>query len=257
MNAGGEQTMAEESTLVAESRSESGSAAVRRLRRTGWMPGVINGGQGESRLIRLNRHAFEMMLHRHASEKLILDLQVGGDQPRRVLLKEVQHNVVTGEALHADFVEISMTKKMRISITLRLVGEPFGVSQEGGVLEHPVRQVEVECLPSDLVEEIEVDVAALKMGESLLVRDMRVDPKLAILTPGDVAVAIVSKPHAEEAPVAAEAAVEGAEGAAAEPEVIEKGKEKSEPAGAAAPEAEKAPKADKAPKAEKKEKKEK
>jgi large subunit ribosomal protein L25 len=247
--------MASESKLVAETRTLSGSAAARRMRRAGWMPGIVNTDRGDAQMIRLNRHNFEMMLHHHASENLILDLAVDGGDARKVLLKEVQHDYVSGEPIHADFVEISMTKKMRINIALKFVGEPFGVSQEGGVLEHPVRQVEVECLPTDLVEEIEVDVTALKIGDSLLARDIKLDPKLTILTPGDVAVALVSAPHVEEVAAPVEAAVEGAE-AAKEPEVIEKGKEKTEGEAEAAP-AEKGEKAEKAEKAEKPEKKEK
>jgi len=241
--------MAKENKLVAETRALSGSASARRMRHEGWLPGIINTDKGEARMIRLNRHDFEMMLHRHASENLILDMQVDAGEPRKVLLKEVQHHNVSGEAIHADFLEISMTKKMRIHIAIHLVGEPVGVSLEGGVLEHPVRQVEVECLPTDLVEQIDVDVTAMKIGDSLLVRDMKVDPKLTILTPGDVAVALVSEPHVEEVAAPVEgAAVEG-EAAAAEPAVIEKGKEKAE-GEEAAPAAPEKPE----PKKEKKEK---
>jgi large subunit ribosomal protein L25 len=221
-----------ESTLVAESRDVAGTAASRRLRRDGRIPGVINNEKGESQWIRLNRHDFELMLHRHVSENLILDLEVDGRTGKKVLLKEVQHDPLTGHVLHADFVEISMTRKMRIGISIRLVGEPVGVSQQGGILEHSLRTIEVECLPTDLVEEIDVDVSALEIGSSLLVRDLKVDPKLTVLTTGDLAVASVSAPRAEEVP-AAEAAVEGA--APGEPEIVgEKGK-KEEGEEAAAP----------------------
>jgi large subunit ribosomal protein L25 len=197
------------------------------LRREGWIPGVVNSPQGESHLIRLNRHDFELRLQHHASENLILDLVVDDAPPKKVLLKEVQHDYVTGAVLHADFVEISMTRRMRVNVPLRLVGEPVGVTQEGGVLEHPLREIAVECLPGDLVEQIEVDVSHLTIGDSLLVRDVVVDPKLTILTAREVAVALVSAPRAEEVPVAAEAAP-GAE-APQEPELIgEKGKQEPE-----------------------------
>lgn len=227
-----------ENKLVAESRDVAGTAASRRLRRTGVVPGVVNNEKGEAQWVRLNRHDFEMMLHRHVSENLILDLEVDGKAAKKVLLKEVQHDPLTGHILHADFVEISMTRKMRIGISIKLVGEPFGVSQEGGILEQSLRSLEVECLPTDLVEEIDVDVSALKIGDSLLVRDLKLDSKMTVVTTGDLAVASVSAPRAEEVAVA-EAAVEGAAGA--EPEVVgEKGKkEEGEEAAAPAPGAKK------------------
>jgi len=213
----------EESKLVAELRDTAGSAVSRRLRRTGWIPAVVNNDKGEAQWIQLNRHNFELLLHRHVSESLILDLAVAGKDAKKVLLKEVQHDPVTGHSLHADFVEISMTRKMRIGIAIKLVGEPVGVSQEGGILEQSLRTLEVECLPTDLVEEIEVDVSALAIGHSILVRDLKLDAtKLTVATPGDLAVASVAAPRAEEAPVV-EAAVEGA--AATEPELVDaKGK---------------------------------
>ena len=227
-----------ESKLVAESRDVAGSAASRRLRRDGRVPGVINNEKGEAQWIRLNRHDFELMLHRHVSENLILDLAVDGKTEKKVLLKEVQHDPLTGHVLHADFVEISMTRKMRIGISIKLIGEPLGVSQQGGILEQSLRTLEVECLPTDLMEEIEVDVSALEIGSSLLVRDLKIDPKLTVLTPEDLAVASVTAPRAEEVPVA-EAAVEGA--VPGEPELVgergkkEEGEEAAEAAGAKKP----------------------
>jgi len=227
--------MAKQIKLTATARTVSGSAAARRLRRQGLIPGVLNDEHGRATMIQLNRHDFEMMLHGHASANLIIDLEVDGTQPKKVLLKDVQHDFVTGDILHADFLEVSMTKKMRISVPVRLVGEPVGVAQEGGVLEHPLRTLEVECLPGDLPEEIVVDVSRLKIGQSLLVRDLKVDAKVTIVTSGDAPVASVSAPRAEEVPQAAEAAAT-AEGPQ-EPELVgAKGKAQEEESEEASPE---------------------
>ena len=217
--------MATEGVLKTETRTLSGTASARIMRREGWLPGVINVGQGVTRMVRLNRHDFEQMLHRHRSENLILEVSVDDEAPQKMLLKEVQHHPLSGQPLHIDLIEISMTKKMRIDIPLRLTGEPVGVMQEGGVLEQPLRTLTVECLPSDLVEEVLVDVSQLKLGASILVRDLRIDPKLAIVSTGDIAVAAVSAPRVEE-----EVKVEEAAG---EPEVI--GAKKEEEGAEAAP----------------------
>jgi len=198
-----------------------------------------------SRSIQIDTHTFEMMLSRHAGENLLIDIDIEGEGVRKVLLKDVQQGPVKGELLHVDFLEISMTRKMRVMIPVEFVGEPAGVSQEGGILEHVLREVEVECLPGDLVESIPVDVSALKIGGSLLVRDLKIDPKLTLLTSPDVAIASVTAPRAEVVTAEAEAvAVEGA----AEPEVIGKKEEGEEGEEKAPAKGEKAPaKGEKAP----------
>jgi len=164
------------------------------------------------------------MLKHHKSESLILDLKLDEGISKKVLLKEVQHDPVSDAVIQGELVDVSMTRKMRVNIPIILIGEPFGVTQEGGVLEQVLRELAVECLPGDMVETIEVDVSALKIGDSLMVRDIKVDPKLAVLSDANMAVASVTLPQLEEEPVAAAEA--GAEAAAAEPEVI--GKEKKE-----------------------------
>lgn len=212
--------MAEESKLIATTRELTGSASMRRLRRAGVLPGVVYDEKGKARSIQLDGHGFGMMLRRHASENMIVDLVVDDGKAKKVLLKEIQHDSVSGNILHADFMEISMTKKMRTRIHISLKGDSVGVEMEGGILEHLLRDVEVECLPVDLIEEIEVDISALKVGDSLQVADLVVDPKLVLLTAGDVAIASVSAPRVEEDPVPGEGeeGSEGEEGEAAEGE---------------------------------------
>lgn len=203
--------------VVAQTRQDKGTAAIGRLRRKGFVPAVVYGAGRDNLLIQLNEHDFVQVLKGHASENLIVDLEVAGEKQHKVLLKEVQHHPVTGNVIHADFYEISMTQKLRVEIPLRLVGDPVGVTQQGGILEHLLRTITVECLPSDIVEGFDVDVAALDIGHSLSVSDVKLDAsKYTVIAAADLAVARVAAPRAEEE-VAPEAA---AEGAAAEPEVL-------------------------------------
>ncbi|MBU1694724.1 MAG: 50S ribosomal protein L25 [Verrucomicrobia bacterium] len=208
-------------------RQARGSGQVGRLRREGLLPAVVYGAGKPVRTVQLNLHDFEQALRGHAGEHLLMDLEIQGETTLKVLLKEVQHHPVSGRMTHADFNEVSMTEKIRVELPLRLVGEPVGVTQMGGILEHLIRQVAVECLPADIVEHVDMDVSALNIGDSLTVADIKLDPaRYAILTPMEVAVATVAAPRVEEEPVVAEAAVgEAAEG---EPEVITEKKEEGE-----------------------------
>lgn len=215
--------MKRELVVQADKREKLGSIEMRRLRGQGILPGVVYDDQGHSQAIQLNTHAFLMMLRGHSSESLLMDMMLEGAK-KKVLLREVQHDPVTSKPLHADFIEVSMTKKMRIELPIQLVGDPVGVVQNGGVLEHLARTVVVECLPADVVEMIQVDVSGLGIGDVLTVAALPVDPaKVTILTAKDVAVATVAAPKTEE-----EAAAEAAPGAAAEPELVGGKKEEGE-----------------------------
>lgn len=219
-----------ESFIEATGRKISGSAGARRLRRSGKLPGIVNTEKGESRLIQMDKHGFLMMLHNHASENVIIDLSVDGGTATKVLVKDVQHDTLSGDLLHVDLMEISMTRKMKIMVPVQLAGESQGV-EDGGVLEHLLREIEVECLPTDLIEFFEVDVSELKIGDSVLVGDLSLGAKFTVQTAGDVAITRVAAPRVEEESEVAEgeepAGGEAVE-AGAEPEVI--GKEVEEAA---------------------------
>lgn len=224
--------MKEAITIQAEPRNRTGTSSMGRLRRAGQLPAIVytEGKPGET--LQVNAHQFKEMLHHHrGSEHMLIDLTIGAAKPRKVLLKEIQYHPVTGAALHVDFQAISMTQKLRVDIPVRLTGEPIGVTQQGGILDHLLRQVEIECLPADLLEEIVLDVSGLALGKHLAVKDLTLDPaKYRMVTPSDVVLAAVSMPKAEEEVAPAEgAAAEGAE-----PEVItaKKGEEEE---GAEAP----------------------
>jgi len=228
-------------------RSVKGSSQSRRLRRDGWFPGVVYGTGKQNQMVQVNEHEFRKSLTGHSSEHVLLDLDIEGKSAIKALLQEVQRNPLTGQITHADFHEISMTEKLRIEIRIELSGTPVGVTQGGGVLEHLLREVEIECLPADLMESIKVDVSALNIGDNISVADIKLDPaRYTIVSDANLAVAMVAAPVAEEVKPA-EAAAEAGAAATAEPEVL---KEKKPAAGAPAAEAK--PGSEKKPAAEKK-----
>ena len=221
--------MATEILIEAQSREEAGTGPARRLRVAGRIPAVVSNEKGQAHALSLDAHAFQLMLHRHASESLILDLVVDGKKPRKVLLKEIQHHPVNGSILHVDFVEISMTRKMRADVSITLEGEAVGVVTGGGSLDQPLRSIEVECLPGDLIEEIIVDVSALDIGSHISVSELTVDPAWTVLTDGALSVVSVLAPRVEEEPAAEAEEAEGeAEGEAPEGEEAAAGEEKKE-----------------------------
>ncbi len=220
--------MAKAMKVAAEPREVGGTSQSRRLRRGGTLPGVVYGEGAAGLKIQVNEHIFNKAMKSHESEHLIMDLDVAGQGTKKVLLQEIQHHPVSGKIIHVDFHEISMTKKLRVAIPIKLVGEPVGVTQLGGVMEYLIREVEIECLPTDIMEHVDIDVTKLTVGDRLTVADITLDTtKYTIITNKDIAIAAVTAPREEEAaaePVAAEGA--------AEPEVLREKKEEGE-AGAA------------------------
>ncbi len=206
--------MAQEIKIHAEVRDVRGSTAARRCRRAGALPAVLSKVEGGSQLLTLNAHDFERMLGRHASEHLMITLSVGGVETL-ALLREIQRHGVTGRVIHADFGEVARDRKLHLKIPVQVTGEPDGVRNQGGVLEQLLREVEVACFPSDIVERFVADVSELKLGEALLVGDMQIGEQFTVLTHATAAVATVVAPRVEEVVEAEPAAEEAAAGEAA------------------------------------------
>lgn len=200
--------------ISATTRTAKGKAESGRLRRTGFFPAVVYSAGKPGRDIQLNEHDFVLALRGHHGENMLVDLVVDGGAPEKALLKAMQHHPLNGRVLHADFYAIAMDRKLTISVPLELAGEPVGVTQGGGVLEHVLREIEVEALPGDLPEVVTVDIATLGLGHSLKIKDIPADPRYTVLTDGELVVAVVAAPRVAEEPEAAPA--EGS----AEPEVI-------------------------------------
>jgi large subunit ribosomal protein L25 len=223
--------------LQGEIRTAVGKAAAKRLRRALRIPGVVYGGKQVPLPVVVNPH--ELLSALGAGENVLINLSVAGidgTQTRTVILKELQLDPVKGRPLHADFMEVSMERKIRVEVPLILAGEPVGVKSKGGILEQPLRQLFVECLPLNIPERILVEVSALDIGDAVHVRDLTVGQGVRILEDTARVVASVVAPAAEEvaAPV---------EEKPAEPEVVGK-KEKAEAEAAAEGEAEAKPKAE-------------
>ena len=209
--------------IKAEARTEQGTGAVRRLRRTGMIPGsVMKMKKGGTELVKLPEHDFMMAMRGRTGKQILVTLDMNGTEVP-ALLREMQNDVLKGTPIHVDFSEVSLSEKVRITVPLRLVGEATGVKLGGGVLEQVLRTIDIDCLPTDIPEKFDVDVTALGLDQTLFVRDLQLGEKYTIVTRGELALAVVKAP--DDAPGAAA----GAE--AATPEVIKKGKE--EAAGAA------------------------
>ena len=207
--------------IKAEERTEQGTGAVRRLRRTGKIPGsVMRMNKGGVTLIKLDQHDFMLGLRGHTSKQLLVTLDMNGTE-MPALMREMQNDVVAGTPIHVDFSEVSLSEKVRVVVPLYLVGEPKGVKIGGGVLEQVLRTVEVECLPTDIAEKFEADVSAMDLNDTLFVRDLKLGDKFTLVTRGELACAVIK------APEGAEDAGKPAAEAAATPEVIKKGKEEA------------------------------
>jgi large subunit ribosomal protein L25 len=212
--------MATQVVLSANSRANAGSGHARRIRRTGKLPGIMYGGGDAPTLIEMDEHILSQLLRQHASDRIMVDVTLDGGDVRRVLIKDVQHHPLSGRLLHVDLHAVSMTEILRVEVPIELRGEPTGVTLQGGVLEHLAREVEIECLPSDIPESLVADVSGLKIGDSLTFQDLPLDPdKHVLVSDPDIAVAIVNAPRVADAD---EEEGEGEEGAVegAEPEVI-------------------------------------
>ena len=211
--------------IKAEPRTEQGTGAVRRLRRTGMIPGsVMKMKKGGTELIKLPEHDFMMAIRGRASKQLLVSIDRDGKEVP-ALMREMQNDVLAGTPIHVDFSEVSLTQKVRVTVPVYLVGEATGVKIGGGVLEQVLRTVEVECLPTDIAERFDVDVTNLGLDQTLFVRDLALGDKFTLVTRGEYAVAVVKAPEGVDAAQPGVAAAATAE--AAQPDVIKKGKEEA------------------------------
>ncbi len=215
----------EQTELTAQRRTITGKK-VKRLRQQGIIPAVLYGPGVESIPIQVEERALNRAMRR-AGQRLI-NLRIEGDpQPHRVLAREVQRDVITGRVLHVDFLEVSLTQKLTTRVPVVLVGEPDPVHRGLAVLLQGVDEVEISCLPEDLISSIEVDVSDLKLDQVIQVKDLRVPAGVEILTEPEEMVAQLSLLRVAKAQLAEEEAI-GEEVSPDEVEVIAKGKTAAE-----------------------------
>jgi large subunit ribosomal protein L25 len=217
-----------EAILEASARNTIGKNEARRTRREGLVPAVLYGAAGdgagkEATAIAVNPRALLKILHSESGANTLISLKLAGKGDARVLVKEYQLDPVTHEVLHADFYRVAMDRVIQVTIPVVVKGEPKGVKQQGGVLEFIRREIEIECLPGDIPENVEIDVSELMLHQGIRVREIATDPKWKPVSEPDLMLVHVIMPKAEEAPAPAEAAA-AAPAVPAEPEVIKRGK---------------------------------
>ena len=223
-----------EAVLDAIERNLRGKNEARRLRASGRIPAVVYGGKDGGKAIAVDPKVLAKILRTEQGANTLIALNVPGAGNARVLVREYQLDPVTHQLLHADFYRVAMDKLLRVQVTVVPQGEPKGVKQQGGVLDVVHRQIEIECLPTDIPTHIEVDVSELMVGQSIRVKDIATNPKWKAITDAELMLLHIIIPKVEETPVVADAAAVGAAAAPAEPEVIKKGKKEEEGAEAAA-----------------------
>lgn len=222
--------MAQQANLTVSSRSTSGKGAARTLRREGKVPAVIYGHGREAESVSVETSALKKMLVGISAATTIVDVTVDNRAPVKALIREIQRDSLRpAEIIHLDLYEVRSDEEITLQVPVRLIGIPDGVRNFGGVLDHVLRELEIEVLPADIPEHVDLDVTALTIGHSLFVRDLQV-PKAKVLNDPDTPVCTVVAPRAEEAPATAAATEEPA---VAEPELIRKPKADAEGEGEA------------------------
>jgi large subunit ribosomal protein L25 len=221
-----------EARLEAVKRETFGKNEARRLRARGSMPAVLYGGvaadgKPEATPIAVDPKALMTILRGESGVNTLIGLKVGGEEVK-VLMREYQVDPLSRRLLHADFYRIAMDKTLVVKVPVTVKGEAKGIKQQGGLLDIVHREVEIECLPSDIPEHIEVDVSELMLGQAVRLREVATDPRWKPVTDAEVMLVHIIAPRTAAEPAAAEAAA-AVPAAAAEPEVIKKGKaEKAE-----------------------------
>ena len=222
-----------EAILEATPRDTFGKNEARRTRREGRVPAVLygssSGGDGDTgaRSIAVDPKALLKILHSESGANTLIALRLPGEHGEtRVLVKDYQLDPVTHHVLHADFYRIAMDRAIQVTIPVVVTGEPKGVKQQGGILEFVRREIEIECLPGDIPEHVEIDVSELMLHQGIRVRDIATVAKWTPTSEPDMMLVHVIAPKAEEVAATPEAAAVPT--AVAEPEVIKKGKKEED-----------------------------
>ena len=202
----------DKSKLKAAPRTDSGKGVARKLRSTGRVPAVLYGHGEQPRALSVDAHALGLLVAACNVENTIVTLDIDGEGPQDVLLREVQMHPYKPEPLHVDFFHVNARETLHVKIPVRLTGTPVGVHTDGGVLDQVLYEVEVECLPGNIPDAVEIDVANLGLGESVRVGDIPA-ARASVLNDADLPIASIVASRA--------AVVRGDDEAPAEPEVLQ------------------------------------
>ena len=222
-----------ETVVTAEVRSSRGKNEAKRLRVSGRIPAVIYGAFKDPCAVSVNPKDITKILRSKTGHNSIFDVEVANIEKTPVIVAEEQYHPIKGTLMHIDLKRIDLTRKLKVSVPVHVVGEAKGVKQQGGVLDVVTRTIEIECIPDDIPDQFDIDVTELMIGNNIRVSELPVKEGVRVLTAPEAVIAHVVG-------IKEEAVAEVAAPAAAEPEVVKKGK-KDEPAAApaAAPAAEK------------------
>ncbi|MGQ9636462.1 MAG: 50S ribosomal protein L25 [Thermodesulfobacteriota bacterium] len=189
----------ERPVLTAQLRLETGKGIARKLRAKGLIPAILYGPRAKSTPLIVSRKELIQTLGTEAGGNVLIDLEIkdGENSSRKVVMvKEVQYDYLQKEIFHTDFYEVAMDVMVTVEIPIHLIGKPEG-AKLGGILEQIRRVVEIQCLPGDIPNSIEVDVSALKIGDSIHISDIKFDKGKILSDPGET-IATVLAPIVEE-----------------------------------------------------------
>lgn len=205
--------MANQETLQAEKRDVKGTTASKRLRRAGTVPAIVYGSKQDNYAIQVNEKEFFDILRRQSSASFLVNLEIAGAKEKHKLafVQDIQKNALTGKLVHVDFRAVSEKENIHAVIPITLEGEAIGM-KEGGLLEHLLHSLEIECLPADLPERVTCNVEALEIGDSVKVGDITFPEGVTPKLDAQVLVALVAKQRVEEEPTAGAADAAAAEG---------------------------------------------
>lgn len=191
--------MSKKFTLDATLRKRSGTGLLKQLRREGFIPSVVYGGEEENKNIKVVTKTFTDMLAHSASANILVNLEVEGGAKQLAFIQAIQTDPLTGTIIHADFLAVDNKTEITAHIPLILIGEPVG-RQRGGVLEQQIHDMEITCLPNDLPETIEADVTEMKIGDILFISAINLPEGVQTHLADDILVASVAVPRVIEEP---------------------------------------------------------
>jgi len=224
--------MKKEITIIAEPRSSNGKNESRRLRAKGSMPAVVYGGASGAMPITISPKELTRILNSKTGHNTIFSLGVNGETTP-VMIVDWQYDPIKDSLLHADLKRIDLTKRITVKVPVITQGDPKGVKLQGGIQDVVTREIEIECLPDEIPEQFVVNVADLMIGQSIRAADIPIEGSMKLVSLPDTVITHIISVKAEEAPAAEIAGI--AAPAAAEPEVIKKGKKEEEGAAPEAP----------------------
>lgn len=198
--------MAKQVKLSAQPRTGLGRGAVRKIKQQGLVPAVVYGAKQQPEHVQLSARDISNVLAHATGEHFLVELEIAGGANRLALIQEVQHHPLRGDVLHVDFHAVSADEVIHSSVPVETVGEATGVKNYGGILETPIHQLEVECLPKDLPDVIRIDVTALNVGEGIHIKDLQLPAGVKARGDSELTVVRVAPPTVQDDAAVAAAA---------------------------------------------------